>query len=101
MGILASGLLLDPIWTLLPWAWLGQAFLQRITFPLLFLGTFRTVFWGLGLYVCPAADRLLDQSPVSRSRRGMGIFWGLIVIGVLLYAVLVAAKISLMHPHGA
>jgi hypothetical protein len=101
MGILASGLLLDPIWMILPWAWFGQAFIQRVTFPLLFLGTFRTVFWGMGLYVCPEADKLLDQSPVNRSRRGMAIFWGLIITGVLLYGVLVAAIIGLRHPRGA
>jgi len=78
---------------ILPWAWFGEAVLHRATYALLVLGTFRTVFWGLGLYVCPGADQALDRSPARRTRRGMAVFWGLVGAAVLLYAVLIVAKV--------
>jgi hypothetical protein len=98
MGVLAGTLVADPIWTILPWFWFGQPFMQRMTYALLFLGTFRTFGWAMGLYICPGADKVLDLSPVKRTRWGAIIFWGLCVLTVLLYGVVIAMKISVSHP---
>jgi hypothetical protein len=98
LGILAGTLLLDPIWVLIPWAVFGHAVLQRMTVALLFLGTFRTVGWALGLYICPGADRTLDLSPGAP--RGTGLFWGLLAVSVLLYGVLLGLMFWLKAPAG-
>jgi hypothetical protein len=98
MGILAGTLVLDPIWMLIVWAWLGPAFLQKVTLALLFLGTFRTVGWSMGLYMCPAADQNLALSPVNRHRRGMLLFWGLSIVAVLMHGVLVVVILIVGAP---
>jgi hypothetical protein len=98
MGILIAALVLDPLWTIALWGWFGERFMQRLTFALMFLGAFRTLGWGLGLFICPGADRLLDLSPITRSRRGMIVFWGLGGAALLLYTVVAAAKFWIGQP---
>jgi hypothetical protein len=98
MGVLAGTLALDPVWMILMWAWFGPALLQRATLALLFLGTFRTAGWVLGLYMCPVADQTLDLSPVVRSRRGLAVFWGMILGAVVLYGVVIVAILAVSHP---
>src|SRR5262249_45119961 len=34
-----------------------------------------TAGWGMGLYLCPGADQLLDVPLADRPRRGMPLFW--------------------------
>jgi hypothetical protein len=98
MSVLAGTLALDPIWIIIPWAWLGKAYMERVTVALLLLGTFRTMGWAIGLYICPVADAFLDPSRVNRSRRGAATFWGMALGAVLLYGVVIAAIIGVSHP---
>jgi hypothetical protein len=98
MSVLAGTLALDPIWILIPWALFGQAYLHRVTIAFLFLGTFRTVGWVIGLYICPGADRCLDPSGVNRPRRRTAGFWGMVLGAVLLYGVVIAAIIGGSQP---
>jgi hypothetical protein len=98
MSVLAGTLALDPIWILILWACFGQAYLPRVTFALLFLGTFRTVGWVIGLYICPVADRGLEPSPVRRSRHGAALFGGMVLGAMLLYGVVITAIIAGSDP---
>ena len=92
-GVLATTLIVDPAWWLVLWVVIGQAFIQKVAFAAFLVGTFRTIFWGLALYICPGADEVLDPPMKGRSRSGPAVSWGLYALAVLLCAIVIAVKI--------
>jgi hypothetical protein len=99
LGILASALLVDPIWMFGVWWAFGVPAIQRTTLALLLLGTYRSVGWSLGLFICPGADRVLDRASGNRPRASAALFWGMIVAAVLLDAVVIGVA-SAYRPAG-